>query len=694
MKHRFLPLLLALTLSLSLLSVNAFAALPKGYWPYLEAYTKARDSGNVDDAIAKGDAYLAFLSKFTRDEDIANNFYNVYYWRYENQVYEKKNDWAGAVKNTKALLEVSQYLTSIGVDRNDMIRACQAHLAVLEPFTGVYAASYTQSNTYGSKIAAASGTYYGSVADNGHYADRSICSFYVEMESETAQQFDYAIAPYADGSRIILINLNFKNEGATVKAVPSGTYDNSIRTTLSYLATLKSPVLVRIGGEMDLWSDPAEFKAAYNHIAAMARSVAPKVELVWSPNYTSGWNANAEDFYPGDSVVDWVGQSLYFNYNANGSDETTPWIEYTHAKQFADPLAVAERVFSIARAHNKPAIVTEGGVHRSNGEAYASVKAAKEFSSLTMAYPEVKAIVYFDKAINGNDYTLTGAVKTATDAAIHENPTLIAPGEKSAATYIPINKLNEAMTGTLVLGATGRTYRNSDMSATWALDGKTTATAGSPNQFRIDLSTLDAGKHKLEVTLSDGMGYTAPARTYTLVYTNGTVKITDGYTAAPAPATPPAPSTNVAYASTQSVSLDNRAITLTAYALKDAAGNQTNYVRLRDIAHLLNGTAAQFDVTWSPENGIGIASKSVYANPNGTEGKLPFSGDQSYQKFAGATLVDGKASGLDAFTITHDGSGHTFYQLRHLGKALGFNVGWSAERGMFIETDKPYTDAD
>jgi len=27
-------------------------------------------------------------------------------------------------------------------------------------------------------------------------------------------------------------------------------------------------------------------------------------------------------------------------------------------------------------------------------------------------------------------------------------------------------------------------------------------------------------------------------------------------------------------------------------------------------------------------------------------------------------------------------------------KALGFNVGWSGERGIFIETDKPYTDAD
>ncbi len=46
---------------------------------------------------------------------------------------------------------------------------------------------------------------------------------------------------------------------------------------------------------------------------------------------------------------------------------------------------------------------------------------------------------------------------------------------------------------------------------------------------------------------------------------------------------------------------------------------------------------------------------------------------------------------LAAFVLTDDkGGGYTYYQLRDLGRALGFDVGWSVDRGMFLETDQPY----
>ena len=44
--------------------------------------------------------------------------------------------------------------------------------------------------------------------------------------------------------------------------------------------------------------------------------------------------------------------------------------------------------------------------------------------------------------------------------------------------------------------------------------------------------------------------------------------------------------------------------------------------------------------------------------------------------------------------LTDDSGGaYTYYKLRDLGKALGFNVDWSAEKGVFVETDKPYSGA-
>lgn len=153
---------------------------------------------------------------------------------------------------------------------------------------------------------------------------------------------------------------------------------------------------------------------------------------------------------------------------------------------------------------------------------------------------------------------------------------------------------------------------------------------------------------------------------------------------------------NVAYESGQMVELDGSTmVRLPAYALKDENGNPTNYVRLRDLAALLNAGEAQFDVLWSAEAGISIAPHTPYDHPNGSEGNVPFSGDRPYTVYDRPTDVGGVLKDLKAFQITDDAGGaHTYYQLRDLGRALDFNVLWSAERGIFIEPDKPYTDAD
>ncbi|MGN1001188.1 MAG: WG repeat-containing protein [Oscillospiraceae bacterium] len=150
--------------------------------------------------------------------------------------------------------------------------------------------------------------------------------------------------------------------------------------------------------------------------------------------------------------------------------------------------------------------------------------------------------------------------------------------------------------------------------------------------------------------------------------------------------------TNTAYASTQTVTIDGRPVELQAYALKDENGNPTNYVKLRDVAYALNNTAAQFEVGW--DGSVNILTGKSYT-PNGSEMSTPFSGDRGYSIPSAATNINGAKADLAAIFLTDDsGGGYTYYQLRDLGKALGFNVGWSAERGIFIETGKPYTDAD
>lgn len=140
----------------------------------------------------------------------------------------------------------------------------------------------------------------------------------------------------------------------------------------------------------------------------------------------------------------------------------------------------------------------------------------------------------------------------------------------------------------------------------------------------------------------------------------------------------------VAYASTQSVLVDGSPVEFQAYALKDANGNDTNYIKLRDVASVLNGTAVQFNVGW--DGAVNIETGKGYA-PNGSEMKTPFSGNRAYENATAETRINGSRAALDAIVLKDDNGGaYTYYKLRDLGAALGFRVDWSAEKGIFIET--------
>lgn len=152
----------------------------------------------------------------------------------------------------------------------------------------------------------------------------------------------------------------------------------------------------------------------------------------------------------------------------------------------------------------------------------------------------------------------------------------------------------------------------------------------------------------------------------------------------------PEPREYLAYPAYKAMSIDDKTFPAFAcYTLKDANGNATYYIRLRDLAGQLNKTQAQFAVGW--KDGVSIETGKEYT-PNGSEYWTPFEEQiMPYEKTNAVTIVDGKEVALDAIVMRDDaGGGYTYYKLRDLGKALGFNVRWTAEQRVFIETDKPY----
>lgn len=153
------------------------------------------------------------------------------------------------------------------------------------------------------------------------------------------------------------------------------------------------------------------------------------------------------------------------------------------------------------------------------------------------------------------------------------------------------------------------------------------------------------------------------------------------------PDEPAGPAADVAYASSQTVIVDGVPVEFQMYALKDAQGNDTNYIRLRDLAHVLNGTEARFDVTYDQASGrVGAVPGQAYTG-GGTEMTTPFSGNQSYSGGVLPLNVTGTDWNLRAITLTDSkGGGYTYFQLRELGQALGFRVGYTSEIGIFVET--------
>ena len=99
---------------------------------------------------------------------------------------------------------------------------------------------------------------------------------------------------------------------------------------------------------------------------------------------------------------------------------------------------------------------------------------------------------------------------------------------------------------------------------------------------------------------------------------------------------------------------------------------------------MLNGTEKQFSVGY--DGSVQVTTGQPY---EAVGGELAGAAEGSFvaEPTNDAIYINGVKADLTAYKI----EGNNFFRLRDLGKALDFYVGWTAERGVFIETDKPYS---
>lgn len=137
---------------------------------------------------------------------------------------------------------------------------------------------------------------------------------------------------------------------------------------------------------------------------------------------------------------------------------------------------------------------------------------------------------------------------------------------------------------------------------------------------------------------------------------------------------------------TQMVDIDGVPMVFFMYTVYNEWGFATNYVKLRDVAWALSGTAAQFGVDYDGSTKVTTGAEYV---PDGSE-VVPLDGNALAEGLYRAVItVDGVGHGLDSYLIRPQGAGdgNFYFKLRDLGEAIGFTVGWSETRGVYIETE-------
>ena len=130
---------------------------------------------------------------------------------------------------------------------------------------------------------------------------------------------------------------------------------------------------------------------------------------------------------------------------------------------------------------------------------------------------------------------------------------------------------------------------------------------------------------------------------------------------------------------TQALKIDGAAKDAEIYNINDE-----NYFKLRDIALLLNGTPAQFSVSYDEStNTVTIETGKPYA---AIGGELEKGADRSESCVLTrqTILINGQRSAsIRAYNL----AGNNFFRLRDLGRALGFSVDYNEEsRTMLVTT--------
>jgi beta-mannanase len=177
--------------------------------------------------------------------------------------------------------------------------------------------------------------------------------------------------------------------GASTVEIAQGRHDVYLRQLAEGVRQLGKPVFIRYAHRMDdqangSWvGSPRSFRAAWAHVREIFAGL--PASFVWAPTAAAFASDSADQFYPGDSQVDWIAAD---GYNGPGCRSRGGWRELSDI--FGD-------FYLWGSSHGKPLMI--GGTGSVEDSASAARKAAwfdHAARDLTTEMPNVQALVYSD----------------------------------------------------------------------------------------------------------------------------------------------------------------------------------------------------------------------------------------------------------------------------------------------------------
>lgn len=510
--------------------------LDKRYWSVQPKYDAAVKDENNQDIIKYGEDTMAIFlgtaypdaaeAKKKADDYLANRALEINILRGVIMNVAWAYETLGRNKEAKKVYElalpfIEAYGKYHGLDQSFSIILVKNKIKLYDIQVSVYAEvprANRNTSFKNAKHEPENGVYFGeSLTANPEEAslgekNSSSALIYTMFETESIAGFNYLIESIAKQKEIIQIAWNLLNEGESLAGVLN--QRAKIEREAEYLKSLGTPVFLRFGAEMNIWTKPAnpkQFIDAFRFVAAIMKEKAPNVAMVWSVNSVSAEGMNYEMFYPGDEYVDWVGISLYTSKYFMGNkeqDENAQAIYLTG--KYANPVLMLEPLIK-QYGDKKPIMIAEGGVenysvkNKTDETVWAEPQMRLMYSFLPVIYPQVKAIYYFNKYADTRSpcrYTLFENAKINKQyAELTANSYFIKKGEKAGGvSYKKIAGTVNSPTNAVSLVTYAPYIDKPNLTKTYRLD-KNWIGAGDRQKF--DFTKYADGLHTLTIEIAD-----------------------------------------------------------------------------------------------------------------------------------------------------------------------------------------------